>query len=226
MAGDDTARMCARCSRHVYDFSTMTQAEAEALVRQLDGKLCVRLSYVGATRTVRTADSPVPGAAATRRSLRLASATLAGLLGLSGSVNAQEVARDHQRGWVVTGTLTDQSHEALRWVWVRMRDSAGREVGFADTGGTGEFHIAGLSPGTYTIELEHSSIVATRRVLTISPSASGGTVRLDIVLRDAEVQATYPVVGVFAEPNLFVRILYVLTAPLRGMKHLVSRSRS
>ncbi len=58
MHGDDRARFCATCEKHVYDFSKMTAAEGVALIREKEGKLCVRL-WRRADGTVITDDCPV-----------------------------------------------------------------------------------------------------------------------------------------------------------------------
>lgn len=42
MAGDDRVRFCRDCRLNVYNLSAMTRAEAEALVREKEGRLCVR----------------------------------------------------------------------------------------------------------------------------------------------------------------------------------------
>src|SRR5690242_3455707 len=57
MAGDDRARHCGSCDRTVYDLSGLTAAEAEALIHEHDGRLCVRL-FRRADGRVLTADCP------------------------------------------------------------------------------------------------------------------------------------------------------------------------
>lgn len=42
MAGDDRVRSCGACQQMVYNLSNMTRAEAEALIVEREGKLCVR----------------------------------------------------------------------------------------------------------------------------------------------------------------------------------------
>src|SRR6476646_493839 len=58
MAGDDRVRFCGGCEKNVYNLSAMTRDEAEALVRDREGRLCVRL-YQRADGTVLTQDCPV-----------------------------------------------------------------------------------------------------------------------------------------------------------------------
>jgi hypothetical protein len=65
MSGDDRVRHCARCDRNVYNLSEMTRADAERLVAEREGRVCVRF-YRRSDGTVLTADCPV-GARARRR---------------------------------------------------------------------------------------------------------------------------------------------------------------
>ncbi len=57
MTGDDRARHCAQCDKNVFDLSSLTRPEAEALIISKEGKLCVRF-YQRADGTVLTADCP------------------------------------------------------------------------------------------------------------------------------------------------------------------------
>ncbi len=42
MRGGEQARFCGQCRQHVYQLSSMSKEEAEALIHQKEGKLCVR----------------------------------------------------------------------------------------------------------------------------------------------------------------------------------------
>jgi hypothetical protein len=76
MSGNDRARFCGRCARNVYNLSGMTRPEAEALVRQAEGKVCVCF-YRRSDGTVLTRDCPVGLRAARRQMFLLAGATAA-----------------------------------------------------------------------------------------------------------------------------------------------------
>lgn len=58
MRGDDRIRFCNRCSLHVYNLSAMSPSEAEELVGQKEGRLCVRF-FQRRDGTVLTRDCPV-----------------------------------------------------------------------------------------------------------------------------------------------------------------------
>jgi hypothetical protein len=67
MDGDERSRFCRACSKHVYNLSEMSRTEAEALVREKEGRLCVRF-YRRRDGTVLTDNCPV-GLRAMRRAL-------------------------------------------------------------------------------------------------------------------------------------------------------------
>ncbi len=58
MTGDEQTRHCGSCQKNVYNLSAMTREAAEALVREKEGKLCVRY-YRRADGTILTADCSV-----------------------------------------------------------------------------------------------------------------------------------------------------------------------
>ena len=56
MRGDDQVRFCKHCSLNVYNLSAMTRAQAERLVAEREGRLCIRM-YRRLDGTVVTADT-------------------------------------------------------------------------------------------------------------------------------------------------------------------------
>lgn len=58
MYGDDRTRYCGDCKLNVYNLSGMTRDEAEALIMNAEGRLCVRF-YRRADGSVITQDCPV-----------------------------------------------------------------------------------------------------------------------------------------------------------------------
>ncbi|MGV3618338.1 MAG: hypothetical protein ACO1SV_23680 [Fimbriimonas sp.] len=55
MHGDDRVRLCTHCDRKVYNLSAMSRADAEALLRDGEGRICIRL-YQRADGTAMTKD--------------------------------------------------------------------------------------------------------------------------------------------------------------------------
>ena len=58
MTGDDQVRHCGACRQNVYNLSEMTRAQAEAVILEKEGHLCVRF-YTRADGTIMTRDCPV-----------------------------------------------------------------------------------------------------------------------------------------------------------------------
>ena len=90
MVGDERVRFCAQCSLNVYNLSGMTKREAERLVVQAEGRLCIRF-YRRADGTIMTKNCPVGLRALKVRAARVATATasaalsfFAGLLAAAG----------------------------------------------------------------------------------------------------------------------------------------------
>jgi hypothetical protein len=80
MKGDDRVRHCGSCRLNVYNLSEMSHREAEALVRNREGRLCVRF-FRRADGTVLTKDCPVGIRAIRRRIARAWAAAAALFLG-------------------------------------------------------------------------------------------------------------------------------------------------
>jgi hypothetical protein len=58
MTGDERVRHCGACQKNVYNLSSMTREEAQALIVEKEGKLCVRY-FQRADGTILTADCTV-----------------------------------------------------------------------------------------------------------------------------------------------------------------------
>jgi hypothetical protein len=58
MVGDERVRFCAECQKNVYNLSAISRKEAEALVREREGRLCARF-YRRADGTIMTRNCPV-----------------------------------------------------------------------------------------------------------------------------------------------------------------------
>jgi hypothetical protein len=57
MTGDERARFCGQCSKHVFNLSALTRVQIESLVREKEGKFCGRF-HRRADGTMLTADCP------------------------------------------------------------------------------------------------------------------------------------------------------------------------
>ena len=83
MPGGERVRSCAQCSHKVYNLSAMSGDEAATLIRQAEGRVCVRL-YRRADGSVMTQDCPT-GLRATRlRVTRAVAASFASVFSILG----------------------------------------------------------------------------------------------------------------------------------------------
>lgn len=81
MIGDERKRYCGECKLNVFNLSGMSRTEAENLILNTEGRLCVRF-YRRADGSILTKDCPVGWAAIKRRISRTAAAAFALLIGL------------------------------------------------------------------------------------------------------------------------------------------------
>src|SRR5262249_46221013 len=123
MEGDDRVRFCGRCRKNVYNLSEMTEAEAQRLLVDKEGRLCARL-YRRRDGTVLTKDCPVPrpwrrlrwaGWGALAASLLSIPISGLGLIGLSSSEEITGALVDHITPGPpeLTDSVTDQPVEGI-----------------------------------------------------------------------------------------------------------------
>lgn len=98
MQGTEQVRFCQQCQLNVYNLSGMNRTEAETLVQQQEGRLCVRF-YQREDGTVLTQDCPVGIKALHRRKLnrwgKLAAAVT--LITVVGSFSVASYAEEQNR---------------------------------------------------------------------------------------------------------------------------------
>ena len=80
MVGDERVRFCGQCSLNVYNLSGMTKREAEGLVANSEGHLCIRY-YSRADGSILTRNCPVGLRALKQRVSRVAGAALSAVIG-------------------------------------------------------------------------------------------------------------------------------------------------
>ena len=100
MMGNERKRYCGDCKLNVYNLSGMTRAEAENLIMNSEGRLCVRF-YRRADGSILTIDCPVGWQAIKRRVSRTAAAFASlffGLLGGLGFATAYNQTKEIKAG--------------------------------------------------------------------------------------------------------------------------------
>ena len=102
MIGDERSRFCGDCNLNVYNLSGMTEREAENLLINSEGRLCVRF-YRRADGTVLTKDCPIGWAAIKSRVSKTAAAFASLIIGLLTSLGF--VSLFNQPKETLTGAL-------------------------------------------------------------------------------------------------------------------------
>jgi hypothetical protein len=98
MVGDERARYCGQCNLHVYNLSDMTRRQAETLITNTEGHLCVRF-FRRADGTILTRNCPIGLRALKRRVSRTLNAALSAVLSFFagfGLVQSIKPAREMQ----------------------------------------------------------------------------------------------------------------------------------
>lgn len=85
MAGDERKRFCGDCKMNVYNLSGMTKYDAENLLKNAEGRLCVRY-FQRADGTILTKDCPVGWARVKRKMSAFATAVFALIVTITGGI--------------------------------------------------------------------------------------------------------------------------------------------
>lgn len=128
MLGDERARFCGHCEKHVYNIAAMTSDDVGELIRRTEGEFCGRL-YRRRDGTVLTADCPVGARAFS--SGRMHRVLTYGVLGLGFLTSGAflKAASDRSLSWPPTGPSVTFS-DWRDWAWSVLGFS-GRSGGFA-----------------------------------------------------------------------------------------------
>ena len=103
MVGDDRSRLCGHCHLNVYNIVAMSQHEAERLIAEKEGRLCLRL-HQRADGTVITRDCPIGLAALRRKSVWLLGKIAAGFaIALGGFAWATDFANPYRERIALDG---------------------------------------------------------------------------------------------------------------------------
>jgi len=103
MAGDDRKRACGDCKMNVYNLSGMTKYDAENLLMNAEGRVCVRY-FQRADGTILTQDCPVGWARIKRSLSAFATAAIALFITITGGVAL--FAMFNKKSRVVLGEIT------------------------------------------------------------------------------------------------------------------------
>ena len=179
MTGDERVRTCDECNLQVYNIGAMTRAEAETLIARTEGRLCARI-YRRADGTVITRDCPVGLRAIRRRVARSATAVFAAVVAFAAAAFGQKpgskdqgscrqqviITRElNQTGYQkgeVSGTILDANGAVIANANItitsesqlRTFSRAPAKPLTTSSDDKGEFRVAGLQTGNYTLTVE------------------------------------------------------------------------
>jgi hypothetical protein len=191
MAGNNQVRHCAQCNLNVYNFSEMTSAEIEQLIKASEGqRLCGRL-YQRADGSLITRDCPVGLRTKIRRvSARLTTA-LAAALSLVFAAQACSQQSSHTTGVVVaiqTGfhlSVLDASGNPVDHARILLSDkNTGRKIAEGQTDNAGKFSLSRLADGDYTAIIQPPGFVSQSKFVSVKPNAMQD-VDITVLLRSA-----------------------------------------
>jgi hypothetical protein len=166
MIGNDQVRFCEHCSLDVHNLSLMTRAQAERLVAQSNGRLCVRYhrSSTGQPLTL-----PVRQKLhrISRRVSRIAAGAFTATLSVTSAVaqgstsyqseNANPASAAQARwasGSSIIGTITDQNGAVIAGATVSVSNEELNVALYVSTSFNGQFRIEGLRAGSYKLRIE------------------------------------------------------------------------
>jgi hypothetical protein len=214
MKGDEQVRFCDECQLNVYNLSGMTRRQAEAIVRQTEGRLCARF-YRRADGTILTRDCPVGLRALRRRTARIVGAAASALLSFCLSAMGQQkpaaatcepdsgkpaIKRTKIEGptqvdfATFSGKLLDPHGAAVPRIKVELINEATKKSFSATSDVAGAFHFRLLPKGFYTLKVEKSYGFGGYERQRISVRA-GEAMQLDVELElDAGTTVTVGIV--------------------------------
>lgn len=112
MIGDNQKRYCGNCKLNVYNLSGMSKDEAENLLLNSEGRLCVRF-FRRQDGTVLTKDCPVGWAKVKQRISRVTTATFSLFIGVFGGLFAFNSFREEKKSVLMGDVAVVNSNATL-----------------------------------------------------------------------------------------------------------------
>ncbi len=172
MIGDERVRFCKHCQLNVYNFSELTEKEAEHLLVSTGNRICGRL-YRRKDGTVLTKDCPVGLRALRKRASRRAVALFATLLGLCSAVFGQSASQKDRKSSctqqvritrtkstpeskanILSGTVLDPNGAVISAAKIVITNVATGEISSITGGEDGKFSFSSLAEGHYSLSVE------------------------------------------------------------------------
>jgi Carboxypeptidase regulatory-like domain/Ankyrin repeats (3 copies)/Ankyrin repeats (many copies) len=203
MHGNDHVRFCDHCAKNVSNLSEITRKDARRLVRDSNGRLCVRYIVDPRTKLPVFADQLLK---ITRRTPGLAAGIMTASLSLApaaysqGEPVASAVVRPIDRAALTSGsgdlggTLTDQNGAVIVSALVSASNAETGQYFSSMTDAEGRYQFAGLPAGRYKLRFE--AIGFEPREIPFIQVSDGESARFDSQLAVPGVTETVNVGGV------------------------------
>lgn len=188
MTGSNKVRFCSHCSKDVNNISEMTRKEATRLIRNSDGRLCIRYVVDPATKTPLFADQLLR---ITRRAPVVASGVMSASIALSATAYAQGEVRETVTAAVagpppittaprsdarsksggsaqLTGTVADQMGGVIVGAKVEIFSVDAAKTGSTETNSDGVYTFNDLPPGNYLLEITSPGFLKNSRRIVVA----------------------------------------------------------
>jgi len=201
MTGNDQVRFCSHCAKDVHNISTLARRDAERLVLEANGNLCVRY-YRNPDGTKIMDEHPTRFHQLPRRVSRLAAGAFTVALSISSTAVAQSSdsqktaavskrkmkARKIERSsGSISGVLSNSKGEKVPNAMVRLESRESEEEFETESDVEGRYAFDNLPPGIYQISASEGFHYPTydRIILTTNQTAT-----FDLSLSDTAMMAT------------------------------------
>ena len=201
MKGNDQVRFCEHCQLSVHNLSEMTRREAERLVSDSKGRLCVQF-VSDANGKPLLAEAGMKLHRISRRVSRIAAGTFTAALSVSSAVahgnqslpsgqfdSAATISQPASPLGMasVVGRVTDQSGAVVPGATVALSNDQSKLVLYASSDDSGQFKFSNLESGVYSLRIEAPGFAA-EDAGTVYLQATGET-RIERSLKVAELEA-------------------------------------
>jgi hypothetical protein len=173
MPGTDQVRHCGQCDKNVYNLSAMTRRQAEALLLETEGRLCVQL-YRRADGTILTENCPAGVRAIGRRISRVAGAAMSAVATLASATAAQfpmfplpsELLESRS---VISGIVKDATGQGVANAEVVVSQPGSELKPATTTDSDGHFRIKSLRLGSYALRVQAGGFSTFTKQVVLRP---------------------------------------------------------
>lgn len=173
MTGNRQIRFCSHCANDVHDISAMTRAKAEKLVKNSNGKLCVR--YVknphGKLITAPMKLTQIKRQTAFATGILATSLTLSALTYAQGQPiqsqgNPNQTQKDkpqktgqNQTFAIISGDVMDEMGAVVPGAKITLRDRQSEKIRMTQSNDEGFYQFRDVAPTVYDIEVESPGFI-------------------------------------------------------------------